>query len=395
MSSSGDGGRGRISRRRFLKCAGAFMAAGAIGTNPEYLAGLLRRLTVEENARIPADTGGAAASQVPADSFSIFWITDTQFLSESNPALFNQMTNWIVNNWGPYNGRMVIHTGDIVQTGAHQEEWVNADEAMSVLLSNGIPYCWCAGNHDDMVLDDPTSGWSGNLWSSAFNPSTVGDAVNQLDYACWVGDYHDGMNTAVSFTANGLNFLVVNVEWNAEPAVLEWVQTILDDPTYANHYVIVAPHAYINAFGSLNDPRWSEQLAGFIGGLTPILNEHSSNVFLTLNGHFATDCGYNTPAMIKNRNELMFDRQDSLDLPTSPTGRGVDESDSTTSDIEKVGGATVTILTFETVGNQISVKTYDTYADRWRNDPYEQYTIPMLFVPHGHGRVIPLVASVS
>ena len=169
----------------------------------------------------------------------------------------------------------------------------------------------------------------------------------------------------------------------------------MDDPAYSGHYVVVAPHAYINAFGSHNDPRWSPVIGDFIAGLTPILNAHSSNVFLTLNGHFATDCGYNTPVMINGRNELMFDRQDCLDLATSPTGRGVDESDSKTPNDEKVGGATVTILTFETGSNQISAETYDVFTDRWREDPYERYTIPMLFARSGHGGLVPLVASVS
>ena len=394
MSARGGAEEGRITRRGFLAWAGAFVSAGAVATSSGRFADLMRGLSFGRIAG-PAGSSAATASQVPADSFSIFWITDTQFLSESNPSLFKKMTNWIVDNWSAYNGKLVVHTGDVVQIGADQPEWVNADEAMSVLLSNGIPYSWCAGNHDDLVQDDSSSGWNGNKWSSAFNPSIVKNAVNQLGYTSWVDDFHDGMNTAVSFTANGLNFLVVNVEWNGDSSVLEWVRGLLDDPTYSDYFVIVAPHAYIDAFGSLDDPRWSAELGDFIAGLTPILNGHSSNVFLTLNGHFATDCGYNTPAMINCRNQLMFDRQDCLDLPTSPTGRGVDESDSTTSDDEKVGGATVTILTFEPSNNQISVRTYDTYTDKWRDDPYEQYSIPLFSMRSGQSTLVPLMASVS
>ncbi len=49
---------------------------------------------------------------------------------------------------------MVIHTGDIVNDEANQTEWANANESMSMLLNNGIPYCWDAGNHDyDSTLD--------------------------------------------------------------------------------------------------------------------------------------------------------------------------------------------------------------------------------------------------
>ena len=50
------------------------------------------------------------------------------------------------------------------------------------------------------------------------------------------------------------------------------------------------------------------------------MDAHSSNVFLTLNGHYATDCGYSTSAPINNQNLLMFDRQDCTDNEGDPTG---------------------------------------------------------------------------
>jgi hypothetical protein len=316
-----------------------------------------------------------------ADGFSIFWITDTQFLSEENPALFRMLTKWIVENWNQLNGKMVIHTGDIVQHGDDPVEWRNANEAMSILLENGIPYTWCAGNHDDLVDGSPDSGWSGALYAPALDPSVVSSRVNSLQYASWAGDYHSGMNTAIAFSANGLNLLVVNIEWIAEPDVLKWVEDLLDDPKYSGYQVIVAPHAYIDPVGSLNDAKWGAQMAKFLGGLTPLLDSHSSSVFLTLNGHFATDCGYNTSAPVNGRNELMFDRQDSLDTPDEPTGRGVDNANLSSLDSDFVGGATLMVLTFNTTKNQISARTYDIYSGGWREDTDEQYTVLMFSTP--------------
>ena len=326
-------------------------------------------------------------------SFSIFWITDTQFLSESNPALYKMMNNWIVENWAAYNGKIVIHTGDMVQTGNVENEWANANDAMSVLLQNGIPYTWCAGNHDDLVQDSEASGWKGNIWGSpAFDPVSVSNAVNgnsyplgiytkgyqppKAGYASWVGDYHNGMNTALSFTANGLNFLVINIEWNADPTVLGWAGGILANPLYANYNVIMAPHAYVDAYGLTNDARWGATLATFVDGLTSLMDANP-NIFLTLNGHFATDSGYNTPSPVNGRSQLMFDRQDCCDYPNDSIGRGVDATATTTVDGDKVGGATVTILNFDTGYNQIHVSTYDVYAHQWRLEPPNQYSVPM------------------
>ena len=50
------------------------------------------------------------------------------------------MTKWIVDNWSAYNGKLVVHTGDIVETGATTAEWQNANEAMDILTKNRIPY---------------------------------------------------------------------------------------------------------------------------------------------------------------------------------------------------------------------------------------------------------------
>jgi hypothetical protein len=385
MATPDDAGDEKTSRRGFIKWAGGSLAAGtaavALG-GVGLLSSNIQKAAASPNPQTstPSSASPGSAALAPADSvtegaFSIFWITDTQFLSESNPALFKMANNWIVENWAGFNGKMVVHTGDLVQTGAVEQEWLNADDAMSVLSANGIPYTWCAGNHDDLVQDDATSGWKANVWTSCLDPSAASQTVNAVPYAQWVGDYHDGMNTAVTFSASGLDFLIVNIEWNAQPDVLGWAKGILDDPTFGDHHVIVAPHAYIDAFGSLVNPRWGGMLADFIEGLTELLNEHSSNVFLTLNGHFATECGYNTPRPVNNRNQLMFDRQDCGDAPGDQLGRGVD--DAPPNDTDKVGGATVTVLTFEPIVNLIRARTYDVYKAKWRTTSTEQYTIDM------------------
>ena len=337
--------------------------------------------TVDEvQSETETETQTVTAALYPS-TFSVFWITDTQFLSETNPAIYNSLTNWIVENWDTYNAKFVIHTGDIVQDGNVQAEWENADQAMGTLLENNIPYTWCAGNHDDLVGSDATSGWMGNVWTTAFDPSHVSNTMNAIPYTTWAGDYHDGMNTAATFTVQGLNFLVVNIEWNAQTDALQWVEDLLDNPAYANYYVIIAPHAYIDAFGATVLSSNNIDLTDFVTQLTEIMDNHSSNVFLTLNGHYATDCGFNTPSPINDRSELMFDRQDSTDLPGDPTGRGADPSTSTTPDSAKLGGSTVTILTFDVGNNEILVTTYDVSQDKWRSDAYEQYSVNLFTTP--------------
>jgi hypothetical protein len=316
-----------------------------------------------------------AQEEQPVTGFSIFWITDTQFLSETNPTLFRNVTNWIVNNWRFYHGRMVVHTGDIVETGSNETQWHNANASMSVLLNHDIPYTWDAGNHDDFIGGDRDSGWNGSEYAAAFNPSVVGREVNKVPATFWAGDYHDGMDTAVGFSAGNLDFLIVNIEWNGNPGtVLKWVGRLLDDPVYANYHVIVATHAYIDSTGNTNDQRWGPILANFVGNLTSLMNDHSSSVFLTMNGHFGSRFGYHTTVPIDGRNELMFNRQDCTDNATidSHTFCSVVRNHKAA-----VGAATVMILTFDTDKNQISARTFDVYEGRYMTDPFDQYTITM------------------
>ena len=66
-----------------------------------------------------------------------------------------------------YNVKMVIHTGDIVDTEGNRTQWLNANQSMSILLNNGIPYCWDAGNHDYN-----STCWIGYQFG-AFNPQIM------------------------------------------------------------------------------------------------------------------------------------------------------------------------------------------------------------------------------
>ena len=74
-------------------------------------------------------------------------------MSDSAPDLFNGLTSWIVDNSRALNVTMVIHTGDIVQVANSTNDWNNANNAMMQLYNNGIPYCWNAGNHDQLITN--------------------------------------------------------------------------------------------------------------------------------------------------------------------------------------------------------------------------------------------------
>ena len=373
--ASAESGERKISRRNFLKgtatvlLTGAAVAAGWSILGPLVQSRASKHRKEDEMAQ-SVKPAAAASGSATLPGFTVFWLTDTQYLSEANPDLYIQATDWIVKNWKTLNGKMVIHSGDMVNFGDQLQQWVGADNAMKRLTDNGIPYLWCAGNHDDLVQDDPSYGWAGSQFDS-FNPGKVSAQINAQGSARWAGDYHDGMNTAVSFSAGGMNLLVIAIEWNAPPDALDWVAGLLEDKQYEDYYVMIAPHAYEDAYGSTDDQRWGPTLSAFRARLRNLLDTHGDRVFLTLNGHFATDSGYHTPTFIGGRNQLMFDRQESTDDPSDPVDASVKSS-------LKVGGATITLLEFDCTRNAVCVKTYDPYKDSYRTGSQDDYIFTML-----------------
>ena len=308
---------------------------------------------------VHASDSSCPIPQATAGSFTLFWITDTQYLSRdasgSDPKsnLFVNATQWIANNWSACNGKMVIHTGDIVDTGSNTQQWTYANDAMSLLLGKGIPYTWDAGNHDGKLAyncqncnDNPlTYGWIGDSFSSTsvFNPNNQA-VTNEPGWVDITQYSPDGMSTAVTFSGGAQKFLVINIGFAGVTDVtnLDWVSTLISQ--YPNYQVIIATHAYLNPqTGTTSDG--DSHLQGFDKALTSLMNSPgNSNVFLTLNGHYSTDTGYHAQDSTGSRWQLMFDRQE----VSGPSGQ------------RQQGAASVTTLTFDPSNSEIAVNTFNT-----------------------------------
>lgn len=277
-----------------------------------------------------------AQTVASTDRFSIIWITDTQYLSESYPLYYDSLCRWIVENRETYNVKMVVHTGDIVEDEFNQTHWNNADNAISILLENDIPYCWNAGNHDYN-----TTYWIGNQYTS-FDPTVMASK------SYWVGDKFDGQNTAVKFSVSGKDFLVVNVAYQANETAIAWCNEVLD--AYPNASAIVGAHIYLNRTGGYgakgkDDATWATNFK------EAVLDTHA-NVFLTLSAHYYPTSGVRT--QVGGRHELMFNRQ-------------VDDSG--------MGAASLRVLTFDIAERIIDVKTYVIYANTFLVDENNQFTL--------------------
>jgi hypothetical protein len=267
------------------------------------------------------------------NDFSIFWITDTQYLAESNTAYNTNLSRWIVQNSDAYNVQMVIHTGDLVNSEGNRTQWVNANQSMGILLDAGIPYCWAAGNHDFN-----RTYWMGSQYT-AFNPQVLASKVY------WVSTEFDGMNNAVLFNVSGWECLVVNIAYDANDTTLAWANRVLD--AYPQAHAIIATHAYIDK--QCRYDGWAANLKN------TVLDTHA-NVFLTLSGHYHTIEGNRTS--VGGRDELLFNQQDAYG---------------------QLGGASARILTFDTTKGTVKVQTYSLYTNQYAIDSNNNFTIDTAF----------------
>jgi hypothetical protein len=211
---------------------------------------------------------------------------------------------------------------------------------MSILLDADIPYCWNAGNHDYN-----STCWIGNQYR-AFNPAVM----ESKPY--WVGDAVDGQNTAVTFSEGNWTFLVVNIEYQATDAVLDWANNMLD--SYPDAHAIVGVHSYLNTTAGYG-VRGTAEADWPINFKSEVLDTHG-NVFLTLSAHHHPAYGNRTT--VGGRHELMFNNQDAN---------------------EQLGAASLRILSFDLAAGKIYVQTYVLYANSFLDDPNNQFTLTTQF----------------
>jgi hypothetical protein len=289
-------------------------------------------------------------SSLTQNYFSIVQISDTQYLSEALPSLYDGLTSWIASNSQALNLSMVVHTGDIVNDANVSAEWVNANAAMMTLYNDGVPYCWDAGNHDQIGTDGVSDGNVNGTYIGGNYPAFNVTIMRQEPY--WVGDIFSGASTAVKFSFGNYRFMVVNVEYDANQTVLNWMESLLAANPNVN--VIVATHNFLNGAGTYGtlaayDVTWATNFE-------KILNNYP-NVFMTLNGHDYGEGGTADNLRVGNREEVFFNRQE------------VDN---------QMGAATARIYTFDMSSPSscvVTVSTYQTYnTPQYIDDPSDEFS---------------------
>lgn len=218
-----------------------------------------------------------------ASRFTVAVLPDTQFYSRYSAAQFfprygtdpfEVQTQWIVEHDDELNTAFTLHLGDVVDQEWVEGEWAAADRAISALEDGGADFSILPGNHD--VANPGSRGTEQNAanYLTHFPQSRISDG------STWVSSHQNGYSSAHVFEAEGQEFLVLAIGWNAPASTWEWAQTVLDaHPTLPT---ILTSHAIVDvdkATGEAVDTAFGQEL-------WEQLIRANDQIFVTLNGHF-------------------------------------------------------------------------------------------------------------
>jgi hypothetical protein len=282
-------------------------------------------VTVTDPDSNPMDVtffGREAGASAGAD-FTIIALPDTQNYSTSYPDIFTSQTQWIADNMAAENIVFVTHLGDVVNSSGSTTEYGRADTSMDILDDGNVPYSMGPGNHDY-----PTTNFNTYFGVSRFSGKSY-----------YAGNYNGTNNSNYSlFSASGMDFILINLEYQPGTAVLDWADDLLKDNS--TRRAIVVSHSILNTDGS-----WTYQ---------PIHTAVSDNpnLFLMLAGHMHGEAR-RTDVAAGTVYTLLSDYQD------YPNG----------------GNGYLRIMEFSPANDEIRVKTYSPYQDQYETDASSEFVL--------------------
>lgn len=308
--------------------------------------------------------------------FTIAFVGDTQNYSTYRPDIFNQITQWLVDNKSTRNVQFVVQDGDIVNNDL-TNEWDNARAAMQRLDGN-IPYATVRGNHDIGSQYDFASRFGpGSPYSQQ---STLVDHYEVPGQPNW-----DMRNTVHKFEAGGQKFMVITIDISAGNDVVNWVNSVIvNNP---DRRVILDTHAYLydggerfnNALDPSNPGKTYDQSRDALlrtgvqgeavyngasyGGrdaetLWNTLVKNHPNVSLFLSGH-----------QFEDFDQFKYHLEEGLE------GNRVYELLVDPQNMANGGNGWIRLLEFDPDGSTVHVKTYSPFLNQWDTSPDNFYDI--------------------
>ncbi len=221
---------------------------------------------VSDAVRIQLGAIGVTPSAGDGDGhFTIATYPDTQQeVFDWAGTRFIDRSKWLVAQRKALDLRFVVHTGDVVNwdTDAH-EQYVVARAAMQPLNDAGIPYQLSIGNHDTLATGPGGGARDSKLTRQYQRTTTTFNSYwKPTDYSALAGQFEPGKvdNTYSSFTAEGADWLVINLELWPRVDAVAWAAKVIEAHPVSN--VIIQTHSFLDASGNIygagqSVTRWS------------------------------------------------------------------------------------------------------------------------------------------
>ncbi len=205
--------------------------------------------------------------------FTYIALTDTH--TGLDTSRLNEQVSWIIENKELKNIKFVTHSGDFITSystsivSPHDRYGcliclTQAASEMRLLTLARMPNLMTPGNHDYYSVRSKDI----STYKEAF-------PISDFENESWFGDvYRDMANNYGFFSAGGIDFLVMGLEYMPKPNTIKWANKILS--THSDKMVILFTHSY-SIDGDYDNRLYTELIS------------NNSNIFLVTAGHSLTE----------------------------------------------------------------------------------------------------------
>lgn len=317
--------------------------------------------------------------------FQIAVIPDMQYYTYPSHggtlSMLQDQITWIKANKTTSGIAYVIQLGDLVEHGddGNATEWTRAKTEMYKLETDNIPYGTAVGNHDQTpngFAGSPGTNTGYGVWFGRDHMSTKS----------WYGGAYGTSNNSDNhydlFTANGVDYIVLYIEFNSpgheqysasiETAVMSWADGVLN--TYSSRKAIIVSHSILDKpTGSTSDIKAGQGNNNVASAFTNQgdviygrMKLHS-NVFLMLCGHISGE-GFRQDTY--NGNVIKSYLSDYQSRQNSPYGGETNRNG---------GNGLMRLMKFNKTAQTLSVRTFapKTGANILEVDGDSQFSMPL------------------
>lgn len=320
-------------------------------------------------------------------SFSMIVVPDPQSYTKfaANQPLFELQTAWIANSIDSLHILNVLCTGDLVEQNniskgdgvngdqTSEEQWKAASRAFE-RLDGKTPYIVCTGNHDY------------GYRSSEIRQTNLDRYFPVQRNTCWkntlveTGLNYEGKHTlenaAYEFhTDTWGDLLVVSLEFAPRDEAIEWAKSVVENPRYARHKVILLTHSFLDYRGErFKTEDYKMTPANYAEAVWQKLVYPSKNICLVVCGHECYIVGYNQQVSFRT-DKNKFGKPVAQMMFNAQTADGQWHGNG--------GDCWLRILEFKPDGKTISVRTFSplfalspsTKDKAWRTETFDQFDI--------------------